>query len=185
MSSFPPVREEGAVHCLLQVQTFVVTAVSGGHLCVHCAVRALPFDTVQPNFGLFNFGLPISIIPQTLHTYYFMKRTSGRSLGTFKQGSILLEIGGSLGREVPSGATRPGRCTSVSQKGGGSRVTVTGRAGGEGTVNCRVIYPRYHGVTEVESAVNEYHKTCKIFQTFTVGEWRVTCRLAYFSFNGM
>jgi hypothetical protein len=40
-----------------------------------------------------------------------------------KQGSILSEIGGALGREVPSGATRPGRCTSVSQKGGGSRMS--------------------------------------------------------------
>jgi hypothetical protein len=40
-------------------------------------------------------------------------------------------------------------------------------------------------VTEVESAVNEYHKTCKIFQAVTVDEWRAMYRLAYFSFNGM
>ena len=66
------------------------------------------------------------------NTYYFMRRTSGLSVGTFKQGSILLEIRGALGREVSSGATRSVRCTSVSQKGGGSRVTMTWRAGGGG-----------------------------------------------------
>jgi hypothetical protein len=75
---------------------------------------------------------------QTLHThlhlntYYFVRRTSGRSLGTLKLGSILLEIGGALGRELSSGATRQVRCTSVSQKGEGSRVTMTWQAGARG-----------------------------------------------------
>ena len=90
--------------CLLQVQTFVVTAVSGSHTCVHCAVLTLSSNTVLPNFDLLNFGLPVSIIPycchrmstqlqlekhiylyETLHshlhlnTYYFMEGQAGEA----------------------------------------------------------------------------------------------------------